>query len=123
MHFATQGQEDGAFLLALNKLAQCLGAALAPKTTPISIFNARCSDILKDADQGTLHVISHGSKRYALLTENQLVEFMNAGLGSKSRSLADTLASLSPPKQSLASSLLMLAGSAHDAFTLPDDAS
>ena len=127
MNSAVQRQEDrskgGAFLHAINSLAQRLGAVLAPKPTPISIFKARYSGILKEADHGTVQMISQGSKRYVLLTESQLVAIMDAGVGSKSRSLADTLASLTPPKERLDSSLVTLAGSAHDPFSLPDRAS
>ena len=96
---------------------------MAPKPTPISIFKAKYSGILKDADHGTVQMISQGSKRYVLLTENQLVEIMDAGVSSKSRSLADTLASLTPPKERLDSSLVMLAGSSHDPFSLPNRSS
>ena len=126
MHSAVQRQEEqaqgGAFLHAINTLVQRLGAVRAPKPTPISIFKAKYSGILKEADHGTVQMISQGSKRYVLLTESQLVEIMDAGVGSKSRSLADTLASLTPPKERLDASLVMLAGSTHDPVSLPDRA-
>lgn len=127
MYFAALRHEEqtkgGAFIHALNRLAQRLGAALAPKPTPISIFKARYSGFLKDAENGTVQVISHGNKRYVLLTESQVVKIIDAGIGIKTRSVADTLASLTPPRQRLDSSFVVLAGSAHDPFTLPDRAS
>ncbi|WP_305806977.1 hypothetical protein, partial [Stenotrophomonas sp. YIM B06876] len=126
MHSAVQRQEEppkgGAFFLAVNSLAQRLGTVLAPKSTPISIFKASYAGILKDADDGAVQVISQGKKKYVLLTEDQLVEIMDAGVGSKTRSLADTLASLTPPKERLDASLVMQAGSAHDPFSLPERA-
>lgn len=127
MHSAVQRSEEqaqgGAFLHAINSLVHRLGAVLAPKPTPISIFKAKYSGILKEADHGTVQMISQGSKRYVLLTESQLVEIMDAGVGSKTRSLAETLASLTPPKGRLDASLVMLSGTGHDPFSLPDRAS
>lgn len=126
MHSAVQKQEEhtqgGAFFHAINSLVQRLGAVRATKPTPISIFKAKYSGILKEADLGTVQMISQGSKRYVLLTESQLVEIMDAGLGSRTRSLADTLASLTPPKGRLDAGLVMLAGSGHDPFSLSDRA-
>jgi hypothetical protein len=125
MSSAVQRHEDrakggAAFVDAVNRLVQRIGAALAPTPTPISIFKARYSGILKEADHGTVQLISQGSKRYVRLTETQLVEIMGSGNGNTSRSLADTLGSLTPPKERLDPALVMQAGSAHDPFTLPD---
>lgn len=112
-------ERKGSFFTAMDNLVRRLGAVLEPKQTPISIFKARYSGILDEADHGRIQMITQGRKHYVLLTEAQLVLIMDADVNKK-RSLADTLGSLTPPKERLDTSQVMLAGSGHDPFILPD---
>src|SRR5437868_13124248 len=98
----------GSFFTALDNLMRRLGAVLEPKQTPISIFKARYSGILDEADHGRIQMITQGRKHYVLLTESQLVSIMGADV-SKKRCLADTLASLTPPKERLDTRQVILA--------------
>lgn len=141
MHASVQrpsGRSPGsAFAHAVSSLAQRLGTALAPKPTPIATFKERSGDILKEADSGTVQVITQGSKRYVLLSEVQLLAIMEgpestagskgvegskAAAHSKVRSLAHTLESLTPPQARLDAGLVMVAGPTCDLFLLPEGA-
>lgn len=122
MHSAIQSQESGAsegtFRQALHSLAQRLGAALAPKTMSMAIFKGRYSRVFKDADRGAVQVITHAGNRYVVLSERQMVHLM--GPSNKPHSLADTLAPMTPPSEPLDAGLVMMAGSGHEPFSLPD---
>ncbi len=108
--------EVDAFKSAVQYLAQKLGAVAKDEPMPISKFKSKYSDLLNAAQNGRVQQISRGRERYVLLTEEQVISMARSS--SKRSSLADTLASIQAPAMPINASLVMIAGSKIDQFSL-----
>lgn len=87
------------FLSAASTLSDAFKGVVAMVPTPISMFKAQYPTFLKKANEGEAQVIMQGSKRYLLLSEEQVIAL--AERGKKPRSLGEIVRGVETPSAPL----------------------
>lgn len=84
---------------ALRVLTHLIGSVMPRNTTPmpISTFKAKYSSVLKQADHDGVALISQGSKRYVIVSEDHMIVL--SGNERSTRTVADVCLSLPRPRQ------------------------
>ena len=108
-----QKPEEG-FTSVMDRLGQLLGLTVSHTQMPISHFKASYNELLRAANKGKIQQISRGQERYVLLTEDQVLALLQTG--TRPRSLAASLSSITRPTSQLDESLVELPGSLNDPF-------
>jgi len=105
------------FLNAVTSLSDAFKAAVDLSPTPISRFRARYPVFLERANKGEAQVISQGSKRYLLLSEEQVISLAERGI--KPRNLGDILRGVETPSVPIAVKSMLSTGARVAQFSLP----
>jgi hypothetical protein len=98
---------------ALQVLSHLIGSAV-PRNTPmpISIFKAQYGSVLKQADHDGVALISQGSKRYVIVSEEHMVALSSNE--RTTRTVADVCMSLPRPHRAVDLSSSQMSGARGD---------
>lgn len=98
---------------ALQVLAHLVGAVIpSGRPTPISLFKASYSSVLKQADEDGVALISQGTKRYVIVSEERIIALSETD--RKERTVADLLDSLPRPGRRMDPQGVHVPGAAND---------
>lgn len=98
---------------ALRVLSHLIGSVVPLNTPmPISIFKAQYSSVLKQADHDGVALISQGSKRYVIVSEEHMVALCSNERAT--RTVADVCRSLPRPRQAVDLSSSRMSGARAD---------
>ena len=99
---------------ALRIVSHVIGSVMPHNTTPmpISIFKARYPSILKQADHEGVALISQGSKRYVIVSEECMVALSSNERAT--RTVADVCMSLPHPRRAVDLSASQMSGASGD---------
>lgn len=99
---------------ALRVLSHLIGSVVPRNTTPmpISIFKAQYGSVLKQADHDGVALISQGSRRYVIVSEERMVVLSNSERAT--RTVADLCKALPRPSRTVDLSAAQMAGARGD---------
>ena len=99
---------------ALRVLTHLIGSAMPRNTTPmpISTFKAKYGSVLKQADHDGVALISQGSKRYVIVSEDHMIVLLKNERST--RTVADVCLSLPRPRRTVDLSASQMSGASGD---------
>jgi len=109
----TEGERDP-LDRALRVLSHLIGSVMPRNTTPmpISTFKAKYNSVLKQADHDGVALISQGSKRYVIVSEEHMAVL--SANERATRTVADVCLSLPHPRRAVDLSASQMSGASSD---------
>jgi hypothetical protein len=98
---------------ALQILARMVGIVIpSVRPTPISLFKASYTSVLKQADENGVALISQGAKRYVIVSEDRIIAL--SVTDRRERTVADLVESLPRPTRRIDPERVHVPGAVND---------